>query len=377
MTPRRVLTLLIASIMVIVLAVWLSSNRQTARPTTAGDPVLQGLDKGAVNSVSEIRLTKGDGTRTTLKKGPADWSVGERDYPADTGKVRKLLLDLAALNVVEEKTSTPENYPALGVEDTKSAKATGTRVDAVTSWKTYSLIVGKSSGAKSGFVRVASATQSLLAAPLLTLDADPRRWLDHTLIDIPQDRIKEIAVKPADGPGYTATRANKDQSDFTVAEVPKGRKLSSPAAADPIAGSLAGVSLDDVQHTPTTAPAGVSHAVFSTFDGLKIDVAGHKEGTKTLVSFTPISTAQATEAEAKTLGARLRGWEFEIPSYKYDGMFRPLEDLLEKLPEPAAKGGKKSGATGKPDETTGLPPGLKLPPGMKLPPGLTSPGPDK
>jgi Domain of unknown function (DUF4340) len=356
MTPRRVFILLIASVLVIVLAVWLSSNRHTARPTLAGDPVLQGLDKGAVNSVTEIRLSKGDGTRTTLKKGTTDWSVAERDYPADSGKVRKLLLDLAALNVVEEKTSTPENYPTLGVEDTNSAKATGTRVEAVTSRKTYSLIVGKTSGAKSGYVRVVNAPQSLLAAPLLTVDADPRRWLDHTLIDIPQDRIKEIAVKPAEGLGYTATRANKDQSDFTVAEVPKGRKLSSPAAADPIAGSLAGVSLDDVQHAPPAPPAGVSHAVFSTFDGLKIDVAGRKEGTKTLVSLTPASTTPATEAEAKTLDARLKGWEFEIPSYKYDGMFRPLEDLLEKPPEPAAKGGKKPAA-----KTPPLGPGLKLP----------------
>jgi hypothetical protein len=362
MTPRRVFTLLITSVVIIVLAVWLSSNRQTSRPTTAGDPVLQGLDKRAVNSVSEIRLTKGDGTKTTLKKGTSDWSVGERDYPADTGKVRKLLLDLVALNVVEEKTSAPENYPALGVEDITSNKATGTRVDTVTSWKTYSLIVGKSSGAKSGFVRVVGAPQSLLAAPLITLDADPRRWLDHTLIDIAQDRIKEVAVKPADGPGYTATRASKDQADFTVAEIPKGRKLSNPAAADPIAGSLGGVSLDDVQHTPASAPTGISHAVFSTFDGLKIEVAGHKEGTKTLVSFTPTSTAQATEAEAKSLEARLKGWEFEIPSYKYDSMFRALEDLLEKPPEPAAKGGKK-------------PPTAAAPPG--LPPGLTLPGPGK
>jgi hypothetical protein len=357
MTPRRVFILLIASVLVVILAVWMSSNRRPQRATLAGEPVLQGLDKRAVNSVSEIRLSKGDGTKTTLKKGTSDWSVAERDYPADTGKVRKLLLDLAALNVVEEKTSTPENYPALGVEDTTSDKATGTRVEAVTAGKTYGLIVGKSSGAKSGYVRVANAPQSLGAAPLITVDADPRRWLDHTLIDIPQDRIKEIAVKPADGPGYTATRPNKDQSDFTVAEIPKGRKLSSPAAADPIAGSLGSVSLDDVQHSPTVPATGSAHAVFSTFDGLKIDVAGHKEGTKTLVSFTPTSTAPATEAEAKALAARLKGWDFEIPSYKYDGMFRSLEDLLEKLPEPAAKGGKKPAAAA----PHGLPPGLTLP----------------
>src|SRR5262249_51722393 len=161
-------------------------------------------------------------------------------------------------------------------------------------------------GAKSGYVRVANAQQSFLAAPLVTADADPKRWLDHTLIDIPQERIKEVAVKPAEGPAYTATRVKKEQVDFTVLEIPKGRELSSPAAADPIAGSLGSVSLDDVQHAPQTPQSGVSHAIFTTFDGLKIDVAGRKDGSRTLLSFTPGSTAKETETEAKTLESRLR-----------------------------------------------------------------------
>jgi hypothetical protein len=365
MTSRRVGILLVSSIVIVILAAWLSSNRPTTRPTLAGQPVMPGFGKGAVNSVTEIRLSKGDGTRTTLKKGSTDWTVGERDYPADSGKVRKLLLDLAALNVVEEKTSLPENYPALGVEDTTSDKATGTRVDAVTPGKTFSLIIGKSAGAKSGYVRVVSTAPSLLADPSIIVDSDPRRWLDHTLIDITQDRIKEFTVKPAEGPGYTASRPNKDTSDFAVSDIPKGRKLSSPAAADPIAGSLGSVSIDDVQKAPATPPTGVAHTVFKTFDGLTVDVAGHKEGTRTMVSFTPTSTDKATEAEAKTLAAKLNGWEFEIPAYKYDGMFRPLEELLEKLPE---KGDKKKPAAGL-AAPQGLPPGL--------PPGLMSPGPGK
>jgi hypothetical protein len=340
MTARRVMLLLGASVLVIVLAIWLSSKHTGERGTLAGDPVLNGLDNASLNSVTEIRLSRGDGTRTTLKKGSSEWTVAERDYPADSGKVRKLLLDLAALNVVEEKTRLPDNYAALGVEDVSSAKATGTRIDAVTPSHTYSLIVGKSSGAKSGFVRVVNSQQSLLAAPLITPDADPRRWLEHSLLDIAQDRVKEIAVKPASGPGYTASRASKDQSDFAVSDIPKGRELSSPAAADPIAGWLASLSIDDVQHSPTTAAAGLSHAIFRTFDGLEIDVAGRKDGSRTLVTFSPRSTAKETEAEARSLEARVKGWEFEIPGYKYDGLFRPLEDLLKKPPEPAAKGAK-------------------------------------
>ena len=341
MTARRVTLLLIAALVVIILAVWSSSRGKVEQPAEAGQTILSGLNNSALNAITEVRLSKGDGTKTTLKKGSADWTVAERDYPADSGKVRKLLLDLAALNVVEGKTRVPENYPALGVEDTDSAKASGTRVDVVTPAKTYSVIVGKSSGAKSGYVRVVNAPQSFLAAPLVTVDADPKHWLDHTLIDIPQERVKEVSVKPAEGPGYTATREKKEQTDFTVSDLPKGRELANPAAADPIAGSLSSVSLDDVQHSPQTPPSGVSHAIFTTFDGLKIDVAGRKDGSRTLVSLTPSSTAKETEAEAKTLETRVKGWEFEIPSYKYDGMFRPLDDLLKKPPEPAAKKGAK------------------------------------
>ena len=336
MTPRRLTTLFVAGLLIIVFAIWLSSKRHLERSTSAGELVLPGLEQ-ALNSVTEVRLVKGDETHTTLKKGANDWTVDERGYPADSGKVRKLLLDLASLDVVEEKTRTPANYPLLGVEEVNSPKATGTRVEAATAGKTYSLIVGKSSSAKSGYVRISGSEQSLLAAPSLTLDTDPKRWLDRTLIDVAQDRVKDFTVKPADGPAYTASRPSKDQQDFSVADIPKGRELSNPTAADPTAGALMGLMLDDAQRAPTTPadPKTVSHATFHTFDGLAVDVSGRKDGSRTLISFAAGSTDKATEAQAQALTARTQGWEFEIPSYKYDSIFRPLEDLLQK-PEPAA-----------------------------------------
>ena len=338
MTPRRLTTLFVAGFLIIVLAIWLSSQRHLERATNAGELVLPGLEQ-ALNSVTQLRLTKGDDTHTTLKKGASDWTVDERGYAADSGKVRKLLLDLAALNVVEEKTRTPANFPQLGVEDVNSPKATGTKIDAVTPGKSYSLIVGKSSSAKSGYVRVTGSEQSLLAAPSLAIDADPKRWLDRSLIDIAQDRVKDFTVKPADGPGYSAARPSKDQQDFAVADVPKGRELSNPTAADPTAGALMALTLDDAQHAATTPPdpKTISHATFHTFDGLAVDVSGRKDGSRTLISLAASSTDKATESQAQGLAARTRGWEFEIPSYKYDSIFRPLEDLLKKLPEPAAK----------------------------------------
>ncbi len=337
MTPRRVVLLLMSGLALIAFAIWLSSRRHLEHATLAGDLVLPGLGQ-SVNTVSEIDLRRGDGTHATLKKASVGWVVGERDWAAEPGKVRKLLLDLGAMNVVEEKTRLPANYSQLGVEDVSTPKATGTQIDLVSPGHSFALIVGKTSSGKSGYVRVAGTAASLLAAPLLTPDADPKSWLEHALIDLPQTRIRQVDERPADGAAFSVTRDNKEQPDFSVAPIPKGRLLTSAGAADSIAASLSTLTLEDVQKAAAAADAKAARAVFRTFDGLELEVTGRKDGTRALITLAARATAKDAEAEARALNTRLAGWEFEIPDYKYGAIFRTLEDLLQPKPEkPAPK----------------------------------------
>jgi hypothetical protein len=357
MSQRRVAVLFVAAVVVIAGALWLSYlQRHPGRDTVAGQPVLDGL-KPALNEVTEIRLAKGDGTHATLQKRASDWAVAEREYVADSGKVRKLLLDLGELAVVEEKTSDPANYARIGVEDVNSPKAAGTRVEAITAKKVYTLIVGKPGDSKSAYVRVAGAPKSLQASPQIAPDADPKRWLDHAILDIAEGRIKEVAVTPASGPAYSVTREKKEQSDFTVMNIPKGRELSSPGSGNTVAGDLASFTLDDVRHAPAAGDANAKaagSATFRTFDGLELQVDGFKDGDRHYVALTPRSIAKETATEAETLAGRLKGWQFEVQGYKYDSLFRPLEDLLKKPePKPDAKADKKPGK--KPSATPGPP----------------------
>jgi hypothetical protein len=356
MNARRVAALLAAGLALVAFAMWIASQRHLERAALAGDLVLPDLEHN-VNAVTEVGLRKGDGTRTTLKRDNAGWSVGERGWPADPGKVRKLLLDLGALNIVEEKTRLPANYPQLGVQDVSSPQATGTRIEVITPGRTWALIVGKSSSAKSGYVRLASASQTLLAAPLLTVDADPKGWLDHALIDIAPERVRQVEERPTEGPGFSATRDKKEQTGFTVTPLPKGRELTGPGAADPIAGSLTSLTFDDVARAGAAADLKVSHALFRTFDGLEVNVAGRKDGARALVTIRTHATATQIEAEAQQRNARLGGWEFVIPDYKYAAIFRPLEELLKKPPAPVKK---TTGATA---------PGEASPPDNAQPPG--------
>ena len=346
MSSRRVLILLAVAIVIIVGATWLASSRDAAQSALVGSRVLPDL-QNSLNDVTEIRVSKGDGTRTTLQKRESGWIVAEREFPADIGRVRKLLLDLAELNVVEEKTREPDNYAQLGVEAVDSPEATGTLVEAVTPKRTYSLIVGKLSGTRSSYVRLADSPQSLLASPQLMLEADPKRWIDRTIVDIPQDRIKEVEIDPTSGPTYTVTRESKEQENFTVPDLPKGRELASPSAANPVASGLVSLTLDDVRRAAgesgkegnekdgksagkkrSSGDGASARATFRTFDGLEIQLSGREDGDRRFISVSARASSPEAQAEADRLNARFAGWELEIPGYKYDGLFRPLEELL-------------------------------------------------
>jgi hypothetical protein len=343
MSARRFAWILAAALAVIAVAIWLSAQRHLERDIVTGDLVLPGLQAG-VNTVTTVTLAKGDGTHTTLRKDGSLWSVAQRGWPADLGKVRKLLLELAALNIVEEKTRLPANYPQLGVEDVSSPKASGVQVSVASPARSWALILGKSSGGKSGYVRIAGAPQSLLAAPLVSTDADPKSWLQHDLIDVSAARVREVQEKPAQGAAFSAVREKPADSNFSVSPLPKGRTLTGPEAAAPIAGALSALTLDDVHKTPGSPDAHSAHAVFLTFDGLQVDLTGRKDGTHALVSISVRSTAKETAAEAQTLTARCNGWEFEIADYKYAAIFTPLEELLVKPPEPAKKSARPATA---------------------------------
>jgi hypothetical protein len=339
MTGRRVGILLAAAVIVIVLAVWVSSRKVQIDDAAIGAPVMKAL-KAQLNDVTEVRISKGDGSRATLKKQPTGWIVGEREYPADTSKVRKLLIDMSALETVETKTSDPAKYALLGVEDVNGPTATGTRVEAVTPKQVHGLIIGKTAGSKSSYVRAAGAKQSVLASPMISADADPKHWLDTTLLDIPEARIKEIDVAPSGSTAYKVSREKKEQTDFTVSPIPKGRELSSASVANGYGSALMLLSLTDVKKKDDAKPITQEPRVtFHTFDGLDLEITGRVDGDHRLIMVEPKSTAKETADEAQKIEARVKGWMFEIPNYKYDALFRPLEEMLKAVEK---KGKSKS-----------------------------------
>ncbi len=346
MTARRVTLLFAIGLVVIASAVWMSSRNQSGGDSIAGTKVLPGLGS-SVNDVTEVRITKSDRTQATLDRKATDWIVAQRGYPADSGKLRKLLLDLGSLQAVERKTAMARNYPVLGVESVTQPKATGARIDIVSAGKTWSLIVGNSVDGNDCYVRVADAAQSLLASPLIMVDADPKLWLDPTILDIAPGRVSEVDEQPAKGPAFSAARDKNTQPDFTVHGVPRGRALSGADAADTMGSALSALTLTDV--AKAAAPpngTGLSHAAFKTFDGLEIDISGYKQAANGYIEVTARAAGKSADSEAQQINSRVQGWDYQVPDYRYDEIFQSLDGLLRPLPvkkAPAKARGRKHG----------------------------------
>jgi hypothetical protein len=361
MNSRRLLLLGVAAVVAIALGLWIGTRQNS--PGTEKERALYPELAKQIDQVTGVRIVKaGDQPGVELARRESGWVVVDRaDHPADTAKLGKLLQSLADAKVFEEKTSNPEQYASLGVEDVKAAKAGGIRIDLTGAKTPVSLIVGKPAlGARSVYVRRAGEKQSWLVATSIDTSSSPDAWLRKDIIDVRADRIQSANVQIEKAPAYTASKASRADMDFAVQPLPKGKILSAPSAANSFSTALTGLTLADVEPASAfEAQPRAAHATFKTFDGLIVDLDGWVREGKHYITVRPsydaaqaasfktptappaegAATTPATgekkpdapdvEAEAKSAAARSTGWTYEIPEYKYEAIFKPLDALLK------------------------------------------------
>src|SRR5258708_16775050 len=122
---RRSLVLLIpASILLGVLAaVAVGRSDRTVSGLPPGEPALPGL-AAKLGDLAWMRLSRGT-TVIDFAAINGNWSVVEKgNYPAGADRVRKLLLGLADLTLVEPKTDRPELLARLDLDDPVNGKST-------------------------------------------------------------------------------------------------------------------------------------------------------------------------------------------------------------------------------------------------------------
>ena len=341
MSPRRFAMLMVAALIALCGALYLSSRRNA--PADVRGAALFPTLAAELNTVTQTSITKGAAApAVTLHKTGERWTVAQRgDYPADVAKLRRLLEALGDARIIEEKTAEASNYPIIGVEDPTKAGATGAEVSVVAQDGGHEVIVGKPVG-EGTFVRRAGESKSCTVEPSISVEAEPRAWIDTKLIDIPASTIDEVQIKTPGGTDYTLRRVKPKEGDFALDKVPAGRKALDAKALAPSESTLSGLGAEDVAAAKDLDFGQSSQAVFTLDNGDVVTLIGAAIGDKRWL--------EVHSAKDAGLDASTENRAFEVASYRYDAIFRPLDQLLvpkETKPadKPGAPGRKKAGAS--------------------------------
>jgi Domain of unknown function (DUF4340) len=307
--------------------------------------------QGAMEDVASIHIETKGASFNVVRDGQKHWILPDKSkYAADFNTVKKTVLGLAELDLVEQRTARADWHDQLGLKLPKSGgSSTVVTLKDGKGEELASLVVGGAvEGASAGgeqavYVRHPNDPQTYVARGNFAPPTDEAQWLDKTFVELSRDRIKTAAIEPFKGRPYSVTRDKPQDQNFRLAQaVPAGRVLRTESEPNGIGNALLGISFDDVKPASELNFTNAAHASYVTFDGLTLKLGLIEKDSEFWTTVEVVAnpaapktppTASAAlkpdvEKEAKELNATLGGWAFKIPRYKGTLITAPLDDLL-------------------------------------------------
>jgi hypothetical protein len=372
MNTKHLSILAILTLMVVIAAVVLTQPKTTTTETTKFFPdLLSNLE-----NVTEIKVTTKDDSATLIRNAEGQWGLKEKHhYPVAADKIRNLLIGAADLTILEPKTSNPELYSKIGVEDVTAEGSNSAQVTFQTAeGKTVgSVIVGDDRIAKVDstrreiYVRKPDDKQTWLTLGQLPLEKKTKNWLLDEIIHIENDDIRQLSLTQIDGEKTLIFKNQPDDQDYQLADLPENAKVKSTYTLKNMATTLSHLKLDDVTVASDVEfdDNAVNSAVFSSFDGLEVTMLTTQKEDKYYAKFEATFNpdmvwikpeTDETEPEAKddaqettttkedksddepkvdaktlaeTLNTKLTGWVYELAKYKVEDLAKKSEELIE------------------------------------------------
>jgi len=286
------------------------------------------------------------GATLVIEKTGNVWGLVDRGgYKVQPPKLRGLLTGLTELRLIEPRTDDPAEYSRLGVEDPngKDAGSALLRVLDDGGQPIAVVIVGHHRVRTQGnlpeevFVRRPDEAQSWVAEGSLQPDADPLLWLDRDLMNIDHLRIATVTVARGDAVLAFARRDGK-----LLLTTPADHPPLDEYRLEEVSRALELLTFQDVQTDAQPVGASIGRSVFATSDGLTVSAmlfaAADSQGAHPGVPGRTLGAQDvwvrfeaAGENEAKTeagqLSARLKGWTFQLGSWKERSLAPTLDDL--------------------------------------------------
>jgi len=332
----------------------------TTTPVFQAQPMFPKL-QDRLNDVIKIEIETKEETFIVERRGDA-WTLPSRDnFPADLSVVRRILIELADLQLIEKKTAQAARHKSIGLDDPgEGGEGVMVRVYGGEDLPIAGAIVSSfqpGGGADRLYVRWPAEDQTWIAKGALQLSERAEQWISKDVLTVKRADIKAVDVVPFEGPAYRLSRDSTDNPDFTLATVPEGRKTKPAFSWNTTGFALTSLNISDVRSTTAAWSLDKGLVTYELFDGsvLTFGLADGEAGDLkwlTLVDATAPAPSQAEPGEAPTaedipelsgnpakrvaeIRSRMDGWDFGIPQFKFEQFVKPLEELLEPVNEGA------------------------------------------
>lgn len=379
MTPKTFLGLAAITLIAVVAASFAVLTQPTSAPVRYVDePAFPALREDP-DAVAKVTLKTADGSFSLLREAPGRWVTEDRfGYPVDEDHVRALIVALSDMRLIERKTTRPDRYPRLEVEDLDAEDANSRLLlletadgrllaEVYLGKQRYRLTGTEQSGT---YLRRPEEAESWLASGSVPIEPEVVDWLERQIIDLDAENVQRIEIDRADEPGYVVQR-DATGAPLQLAGLSEDETAKDQAELARLAGALTNLRLEDVQPEQQLAWPEERHRVsVRTFDGLEvtIDLAAIDEqywasfdareveavgasgagapdeepaepGGEAAASQIedvalegPDAAAVPSEAAAPIdpaeLDARLEKWAYRIPQHVYDRLSAPRSEWL-------------------------------------------------
>jgi hypothetical protein len=370
MISIRGLAALTVVTLALIAATWAMSPSTVSPRSAPGEKFDDKLTPERLNQAASLTVTAKAKSFTVQRTQDGGWTVKDMaDYPADPNMVRKALFALSELRTYEAKTRDPKRLAKLDLDDPqgKDANAKQLTVRDKAGKIIADVIFGKSNttnvvlGKEMVYVRRAGEDQAWLAEGDPTLKAEALDWVLRNVIDVDVERVREAVINDAKGELRIHVAKDKaEDKDFTLKNLPEGRKAKEARLLGYVAESIDNVSLDDVRRVADIdfEKNGAGSGTWRTFDGLVIHAKIAEQDKKTWIALTAevneqallkdkpkadskLKDADAVRKEAAEINARVKAWAYQVPTTVSRFLQYKLDDVLEEVKKDEKKEEKK------------------------------------
>jgi hypothetical protein len=300
------------------------------------------LRKSIDNIGTVTILSKGKSFKINVQNGK--WVMPNKYYYAvDAEKIRDLVQNSARIQIIEEKTSSPENFASLGLDDPEKESSNAIRIilqnaDESVTYADYIRGINRkgvidSSERNEIYARLFNSNQTYLVQGVLNFDLGAHTLLSGETFSLKAESIQKINFNYLHSPqdNFTIGKNIPGQLDFEITE-PSGMKIKAFGKVNAISTSLEYIKLADIMPKelfPETEPYVVVN--YTTFSGLVMQVNLFKVEDESWLTFNASTDANDKQVtgDATRINTLAADWIYKVDPKSTGGFYYKLEDMVK------------------------------------------------